>query len=94
MVKNPVLDLKDYIQLLKINHEETSKELNKLLTPEEIKIKTREVLYNKTSSGLLTFKEVLDSIKNEAFIKGQLSIIEHLIMVAEQHLKDYEENNA
>lgn len=93
-MKNPVLDLKDYIQFLKKNHKETSKELNKLLTSEEIKAKTTEVLHNKTSSGLLTFKEVLDSIKNEAFIKGQLSNLEHLIMVAEQQLKDYEENNA
>jgi len=89
-MKTPVLDLKDYIKFLNKNKEDISKEMQKVLSPEEVKKKTLEATSSNKSNGLVTMKEVLDSIKNEAYYKGQLGIIEHLLSSAEQHLKKFE----
>lgn len=90
-MKTPVLDLKDYIKFLNKNKEEIGLHLQKILSPEEIKRKTAEALVSSRGQGAVAMKEVLDSIKDEAYYRGQLSVIDHLIMMAEQHLKNYEE---
>lgn len=90
-MKKPVLDLEDYIGWLKVSRENFAKELPHTLTPDEIKGKTLEAVVGKPGDGLMAFKEVLDSIKKESFIKGQLAVLDHLIMVAEQQVKNFKD---
>lgn len=90
-MKKPVLDLKDYIEWLKISRENFAKEMPTILTPDQIKSKTLQAVTGTPGDGLTSFKEIMDSLKKESFIKGQLAILDHLIIVAEQQVKNYED---
>lgn len=92
-MKNPVIDLKDFVDYLKKQHTEIAKEMKDVLTPEDVKAKTTEALASTKGKGILTFKEILDSIKHEGYTNGRLTVLNHLIVVFEKQINNSEEVN-
>lgn len=86
-MKNPVIDVTDFLKLLHKNRNLFVQQKVGVLTPEEIKAKTMAATLGKSGEGLVSFKEVMDSIKKESFINGQVSVIDHLIFILENQLK-------
>lgn len=90
-MKNPVLDMRDFIGWLQQSRANFAKELAGTLTPEQIKEKSASAVAGKSGKSLLAFKEVMDSLKKESYINGQLSIFDHMIQMAEEQVKKFEE---
>lgn len=91
-MKTPVIDLKDFLNLLKTNKERITKDFSGVMTPNQIKQVTTEAVVGNTSERVTAFKEILDNIRTEGYYNGQLSIIDHLILVTEKQLKTFEES--
>lgn len=90
-MKNPVLDMKDFIGWLQMSRANFAKELANTLTPDEIKAKSASAVAGKSGKSLVAFKEVMDSLKKESYVNGQLSIFDHLIQFSEEQVKKFEE---
>jgi len=84
------LDMKDFIGWLQQSRANFAKELVGTLTPEEIKAKTIAAVAGKSGKSLIAFKEVMDSLKKESYVNGQLSIFDHMIQMAEEQVKNFE----
>lgn len=89
-MKKAVLDLKDYVVWLKENKERIAKEFAGIMTPNQIKKVTTEAVVGSPGERVVAFKEVLDNIRVEGYYNGQMAIIDHLVMVAEQQIKNHE----
>ena len=91
-MKTPVMDLKDFLKLINLNREAIVKDFKLAMSPEEIKRRTVEALTSSRGESAVAFKEILDSIKLEAYHNGQLSILNHLAFVTETNIKNFEES--
>lgn len=92
-MKNPVMDLKDFVDFLKQNKEAIAKNMAALMTPQQLKQASVEAVVGNTGERVTTFKEILDNIRQEGYHQGQLSIVNHLILVLEKNIKNFEEQN-
>lgn len=88
-MKNPVLDLNDFLKLLKNNQLELNRELRLFLAPEDIKKKTSEALVSSKGKSAVAMKEIIDNLSGEAYCRGQLSVVEHLILIVEKQIQNY-----
>ena len=92
-MKNPVMDLKDFVAFLETNKTAIAKDMKSLLTQEEIKQMTMEALSSSKAKGILDFKNILDNVTKEGYYNGQMSIVNHLIMVFQKQIQNFEEAN-
>lgn len=92
-LKNPVLPLNEYITYLKKQQANLKAEISRLSTPDEIKRKTAEAVVATKAKRILAFKEVLDTITEQSYYTGQLEMVNDLLAVAEQSLKQFQEVN-
>lgn len=80
MSQNLVINVDDLINWLQAVKKDSEEGLKTILTPEEIKSKVLEVTSGeKKATSIVTFKDLLDNIKREAFIQGQMSVYDGLI---------------
>lgn len=91
LMKTPVIDLKDLLSILHLNRDAITKDFKAVMSPEQIKQRTIEAITSSRGESAVAFKEIIDSIKLEAYHNGQLAILQHLAMVVEQTIKNFEE---
>lgn len=80
MSKNLVINVDDLLVWLEGAKQDSEEGLKTVLSPDEVKAKVMELSTGeKKTSSILTFKDILDNIKKEAFIQGQMAVYSALI---------------
>ena len=79
LMKNPVIEVSALVFKLEQQKQEVSKEIKKVLTPEQIKKKSVEVLAADKNQSVVIMNDIMTSMKKEAYLTGQLHLIEDML---------------
>ena len=87
-MKNPVINVTALLEELKKTITSISNNTQDILTPEQIKELLSEAVQNKDGKAFITFSKILESIKKEAFISGQINTLTSIVDCFESITKE------